>query len=86
MINKIFYILSCLRKKNLISLIKIARFNALIKVLDRWSRIFTAKNYNNLSNDQRQVIATTRILYKNIHFFYEDTMDNKTFQLETETN
>lgn len=86
MINKIFYILSCFRKKNLIFLIKIVRFNALIKVLDRWPRIFTARNYNNLSNDQGQEIVTTRILYKNIHFFYEETMENKTFQLETETN
>ena len=86
MINKIFYILSYL-KKNLFFLIKIVQLDNSLKILDKRLQIFMGENYNNLSAGQRQGIITIRAICINLQIlFLEDARYNRVFQLENQIN
>ena len=80
MINKIFYILSYLKKKNLFFLIKIVQLDDSVKILDKRSQIFMGENDNNLSVGQRQGITTIRVICINLQIlFLEDARYNRIF-------
>jgi ABC-type bacteriocin/lantibiotic exporter with double-glycine peptidase domain len=87
MINKIFYILSYLKKTNLFFLIKIVQLDDSLKILDKRSQIFMCENDNNLSVGQRQGIITIRVICINLQIlFLEDARYNRIFQLENQIN